>query len=136
MVCSKNNLWSLTNLIISHRHHRDTLVETACHLSSCSIMRIIYCCPIQLDGEISNYTGFLPPYSFPLPIPSSLHFSLSVLGGCQILTQEVPLITEKAPCVYNGYIYSKDDVRSPFVKPPWQTQILPQLLCNLLTKKN
>jgi hypothetical protein len=21
--------------------------------------------------------------------------------------------------MYNGYIYSKDDVRSPFVKPPW-----------------
>jgi hypothetical protein len=82
-------------------------------------MRIIYCCLIQLGGEISNYTGSLPPYSFPLPIPSSLPFSLSVLGGCQILTLEAPLITEKASCMYNGYIYSKDDVRSPFVKPPW-----------------
>jgi hypothetical protein len=64
----------------------------------------------------------LPPYSFPLPIPSSLPFSLSVLGGCQILTLEAPLITEKAPCMYNGYtvyIYSKDEIRSPFVKPPW-----------------
>jgi hypothetical protein len=103
-------------------NHRDTLVETACRLCSCSSMRIIYCCLIQLGGEISNFTGFLPPYSFPLPIPSSLPFSLSVLGGCQILTQEAPLIAEKAPCMYimyNGYIYSKDDVRSPFVKPPW-----------------
>jgi hypothetical protein len=66
-------------------------------------MRIIYCCPIQLGGEISNYTGFLPPYAFPLPIPSSLPCSLSVLGGCQILTLEAPLITEKAPCMYHGY---------------------------------
>jgi hypothetical protein len=98
--------------------HRETLVETACRLCSCSSMRIIYCFSIQLGGEISNCTGFLPPYSFPLPIPSSLPFSLSVLGGCQILTLEAPLITEKAPCMYYGYIYSKDDVRSPFVKPP------------------
>jgi hypothetical protein len=51
-------------------------------------MGLIYCCPIQVGGEISNYTGFLLPYSFPLPIPSSLPFSLSVLGGCQILTLE------------------------------------------------
>jgi hypothetical protein len=98
--------------------YRDTLVETACRLCSGYGMRIIYCCPIQLGGEISNYTGFLPPYSLPLPLPSSLPFSLSVLGGCQILTLEAPLITGKAPCMYNGYIYSKDDVRSPFVKPP------------------
>jgi hypothetical protein len=82
-------------------------------------MRIIYCCPIQLGGEISNYTGFLPPYSLPLPLPSSLPFSLPVLGGRQILILEAPLITEKAPCMYNGYIYSKDDVCPPFVKPPW-----------------
>jgi hypothetical protein len=34
---------------------------------------------------------------------------------------EAPLIAGKAPCMYNGYIYSKDDVRSPFVKPPWRT---------------
>jgi hypothetical protein len=82
-------------------------------------MRIIYCCPIQLGGEISNYTGFLPPpYSFPLPIPSSFPFSLPALGGCLILTLEAPLITEKDPWIYNGCIYSKDDVRSPFVKPP------------------
>jgi hypothetical protein len=44
---------------------------------------------------------------------------MPVLVGCQILTLEAPLITEKTPCMYNGYIYSKDDVRSPFVKPPW-----------------
>jgi hypothetical protein len=81
-----------------------TLVETACRLCSCSSMRIIYCCPIQLGGEFSNYTGFLPPYSFPLPLPSSLPFSLSVLGGCQISTLEGPLITEKTPCIYNSYI--------------------------------
>jgi hypothetical protein len=81
-------------------------------------MRIIYCCPIQLGGEISNYTGSLPPYSFLLSLPSSLPFSLSVLGGCQILTIEAPLIAEKVPCIYNGYIYSKDNVSSPFVKPP------------------
>jgi hypothetical protein len=44
---------------------------------------------------------------------------MSVLGGCQILTLEAPLVAEKAPCMYNGYIqYSKDDVCSPFVKPP------------------
>jgi hypothetical protein len=98
---------------------RDTLVETACRLCSCSSMGIIYCCPIQLGGEISNYTDFLLLYSFPLPLPSSLPFSLPVLGGCQILTLEAPLITGKASCMYNGYIYSKDDVRSPFVKPPW-----------------
>jgi hypothetical protein len=36
-----------------------------------------------------------------------------------MLTLEAPLITEKDPCMYNGYIYNKDDVRSPFVKPPW-----------------
>jgi hypothetical protein len=47
---------------------------------------------------------------------------MPVLGGCQILTLEAPLIAEKSPCMYNGYIYSKDDVRSPFVKPPWLTQ--------------
>jgi hypothetical protein len=82
-------------------------------------MQIIYCCPIQLGGEFFNYTGFLPPYSFHLSLPSSLPFSMPVLGGCKILTLEVPLITEKTPCIYNGYIYSKDDVRSPFVKPPW-----------------
>jgi hypothetical protein len=82
-------------------------------------MRIIYCYPIQLGGEISNYTGFLPPYSLPLPLACSLPFTLPVLGEGQILTLEAPLITEKAPCMYNGYIYSKDDIRSPFVKPPW-----------------
>jgi hypothetical protein len=45
---------------------------------------------------------------------------MPVLGGCQILTLEAPLIAEKAPCMYNSYIlvYGKDDVRSPFVKPP------------------
>jgi hypothetical protein len=84
-------------------------------------MGITYCCPTQLGGEISNYTGFLPPYSFPLLLPSSLPFSMPVLGGCQILTLEAPLINEKAPCMYNGYIYIKDAVRSPFVKPPWFT---------------
>jgi hypothetical protein len=47
---------------------------------------------------------------------------MPVLGGCQILTLEAPLIAEKAPCMCNGYIYSKDDVRSPFVKPPWEIQ--------------
>jgi hypothetical protein len=73
----------------------------------------------QLGGEFSDYTGFLPPYSFPLPLLSSLPFSMPALGGCQILTLEAPLITEKAPCMYNGYLYSKDDVRSTFVKPPW-----------------
>jgi hypothetical protein len=99
--------------------HRDTLVETACRLCSGSNMRIIYCCSLQLGAEFSNYTGFLPPFSFPLPLPSSLPFSLAALGGCQILTLEAPLITEKAPWLYNGYLYSKDDVRSPFVKPPW-----------------
>jgi hypothetical protein len=101
--------------------HRDTLVETACRLCSCSSMRIIYCCPSQLGSEFSNNTGFLPPYSFPLPLPSSLPFSMPALGGCQILTLEAPLITEKAPCMYNGYLYSKDDVRSTFVKPPWMS---------------
>jgi hypothetical protein len=25
--------------------------------------------------------------------------------------------------MYNGYIYSKDDVHSPFVKPPWLNTI-------------
>jgi hypothetical protein len=30
---------------------------------------------------------------------------MPVLGGCQILTLEAPLITEKTPCMYNGYIY-------------------------------
>jgi hypothetical protein len=60
-----------------------------------------------------------PPHSIPLPLPLLLPFSLSVHGGCQILTLEAPLIAGKAPCMYNGYIYSKDDVRSPFVKPPW-----------------
>jgi hypothetical protein len=90
-------------------------------------MRIIYCCPIQLGGEISNYIGFLPPYSFPLPFPSSLPFSLSVLGGCKILTLEAPLITEKAPCMYNGCICSKDDVRSPFVKPPWLDDLVEKI---------
>jgi hypothetical protein len=25
--------------------------------------------------------------------------------------------------MYNGYIYSKDDIRSPFVKPPWLGQV-------------
>jgi hypothetical protein len=81
-------------------------------------MRITYSCPIQLGGEFSNYTGFLSLYSFPLPLPSSLPFSMPALGGCQVLTLEAPLITEKAPCMYKGYLYSKYDVRSPFVKPP------------------
>jgi hypothetical protein len=44
--------------------HRDTLVETACHLCSGYGLGITYCCPIQLGGEISNYTGCLPPYSY------------------------------------------------------------------------
>jgi hypothetical protein len=90
-------------------------------------MRIIYCCPIQLGGEFSNCTGFLPPYSFPLPLPSSLPFSMPALGGCQILTLEAPLITEKAPCMYIGYLYSKDDVRSPFGKPPWQKHAIQRI---------
>jgi hypothetical protein len=55
--------------------------------------------------NISNYACFLPPFSFPLPLPSSLPFSMPVLGGCQILTLEAPLITKKTPCMYNGYIY-------------------------------
>jgi hypothetical protein len=88
-------------------------------------MGIIYCCPIKLGGEISNYTGFLPSHSFPLPLPSSLPFSMPVLGVCQILTLEAPLITEKTPCMYNGYIYSKDDNRSAFVKPPCIEQTQP-----------
>jgi hypothetical protein len=101
-----------------HSNHRDTLEETACRLCPGSCMGLIYCCPIKLGGEISNYTGYLPSHSFPLTLPSSLPFSMPVLGGCQILTLEAPLITEKTPCMYNSYIYSKDDVRSPFVKPP------------------
>jgi hypothetical protein len=68
-------------------------------------MRIIYCCPIQLGGEISNYTGFLPP----LLIPSAKLPNFNTRGATD---------AEKAPWMYNGYIYSKDDVRSPFVKPP------------------
>jgi hypothetical protein len=44
-----------------------------------------------------------------------------VLGGCtKHLTLEAPLITEKAPRMNNSYRYSIDDVRSPFVKPPWE----------------
>jgi hypothetical protein len=58
---------------VKSSHHRGTLVETACRLCSCSSMRIIYCCPIQLGGEISNYTGFLPPtHSLFLSPPLSL----------------------------------------------------------------
>jgi hypothetical protein len=100
-------------------NHRDTLVETTCHLCYCSIMRIIYCCPIKLGGKLFNYTGFLSPHSFSLPLSCSLPFSLSVLGECQFLTPEAPLIAGKDPCMYNGHIHSKDDFRSPFVKPPW-----------------
>jgi hypothetical protein len=109
---------TLEPCIIMPCHHRDTFVETACRLCSGSYMGLIYCCPIKLGGEISNYTGFLPSHSLPLPLPSSLPFSMPVLGECQILTLEAPLITDKTPCMYNGYIYNKDDVRSPFVKPP------------------
>jgi hypothetical protein len=57
---------------------------------------------MQLGGEFSYYTGFLPPYSFPLPLPSSLPFSLPILGGCQISTLEAPPIIEKAPCMHNS----------------------------------
>jgi hypothetical protein len=85
--------------------HRDTLVETACRLYSGSGMQIIYCCPIKLGGELFNYTGFLSPLSFSLPLSCSLPFSLPALGGCQFLTLEAPLIAGKAPCMYNGYIY-------------------------------
>jgi hypothetical protein len=55
-----------------------------------------------------------------LCIEYNLHYNVTslVLGGCQILTLEASRITEKAPCMYNGYLYSKDDLRSPFVKPP------------------
>jgi hypothetical protein len=67
-----------------NRGHRDTLVETACRLCSRFCMGLIYCCPIQLGGEISNYTGSLPPFSFPLPLSCSLSFTLPVLGDCQI----------------------------------------------------
>jgi hypothetical protein len=35
---------SFVNLKILYYSHRDTLVETACRLCSCSCMRIIYCC--------------------------------------------------------------------------------------------
>jgi hypothetical protein len=52
----------------------------------------------------------------PLPLPSSLPFSLPALGGCQILTLEAPLIAGKAPWMDNGYIYSKDDMLSPLIK--------------------
>jgi hypothetical protein len=34
-----------------------------------------------------------------------------------MLTPEAPLVAGKAPCMYISYIYSKDDVRFPFVKP-------------------
>jgi hypothetical protein len=33
-------------------------------------------------------------------------------------TKKAPLVAGKAPLMYNGYLCSKDDVRSPFVKPP------------------
>jgi hypothetical protein len=52
---------------------------------------------------------------------------MPALGGCQILTLEAPLITEKAPYMHNGYIYSKDDVRSPLVKPPCVHPVVPKL---------
>jgi hypothetical protein len=89
-------------------------------------MRIIYLMqPNQARWWIiyCNYTGFLYPHSFSLTLSCSLPFSLSVLGGCQFLTPEAPLIAGKGPCMYNGYIHSKDDFRSPFVKPPWYRYI-------------
>jgi hypothetical protein len=52
-------------------------------------MQIIYCCPIKLGGELFNYTGFLSPLSFSLPL-EKLH-----------------------ACTTAIYTYSKDDVRSP-----------------------
>jgi hypothetical protein len=64
--------------------------------------------------------AFYAPHSIPLPLPFSLPFSLPVLGRCQFSTPEAPLIAGKAPCMYNGNIYSKDDVCSPFEKPPWR----------------
>jgi hypothetical protein len=44
-----------------------------------------------------------------------------------MLTLEAPLIAEKVPCMYNGY--SKDDICSPFVKPPWSggTRSMPSI---------
>jgi hypothetical protein len=51
-------------------------------------------------------------------VKNSARFELNS-GVHRYLATLAPLITEKAPCMYKGYIYSKDDVRSPFVKPPW-----------------
>jgi hypothetical protein len=62
-----------------------------------------------------------PPHSIHLPLPISLPFSLPALGGCQILTLGGATNHWKSSLhVQQLYsIYSKDDVRSPFVKPPW-----------------
>jgi hypothetical protein len=105
--------------------HRDTLVETACRLCSGSGMGLILCTAAQSSEVVNSLTteAFHPPLH-PSSSPLSLPVSLPALGGCQFLTLEAPLIAGKAPCIYNGYIYSKNDVRSPFVKPPWSCQIV------------
>jgi hypothetical protein len=81
-------------------------------------MGIIYCCPIYLGGEISNWLSTLPLFPIFLSPPHSLSPCLSLVDA-KFLTPEAPLAAKKAPCMYNGYINSKDDVHSPFVKPPW-----------------
>jgi hypothetical protein len=65
---------------------RYIIVETACRRCSCSSMRIIYCCPIQVGGEISNYTvvAFCPLFirsSSPLLSPHSLSPCLSLVDA-------------------------------------------------------
>jgi hypothetical protein len=51
----------LTNRYGTRVWHRDTLVGTACRLCSGFCMGLIYCCPIQLGGEISTTLAIYPP---------------------------------------------------------------------------
>jgi hypothetical protein len=80
---------------------------------------------LSLDFFVEKSSAVIRPSRFTMETACRLCSGsgmgiMSVLG-CQILTLEAPLVAGKAPwMLYNGYtVYIKDDVRSPFVKPPW-----------------
>jgi hypothetical protein len=78
------------------------------------------CCPRRLGGEISNYSGFIPPPPIlPSPFPLLTPFLAAYSLWMQSFVTRGAIGSGISSMVkHRSYVYSKEDMLSHVIKPP------------------